>query len=107
MEGVQSGESLLDIIFYLNDITSIDSEIISVKYLGLWQMVDSGYIRIPTAIPPSKNAVTCEELRSSQWLEYMHKDVECAFGIMKTRWRILKTAIRLTSLKSLCRKPKV
>ena len=97
MEGVKSGESLPDVLFYLDDIT-VDGEIIAVKYQGTWQMVDNGYIKVPTAIPPSKNAVTFEELRWSQWLESMRKDVECTFGILKARWRILKTAIRLLSL---------
>ena len=30
----------------------------------------------------------------------MRKDVECAFGILKGRWRILKTGIRLHSIAS-------
>lgn len=30
----------------------------------------------------------------------MRKDVECTFGIMKGRWRILKTGIRLHSIQS-------
>ena len=43
--------SLPGVIFYLDDIT-IDGDIISVKYLGPWQMVDNGYVRVPTTIPP-------------------------------------------------------
>jgi hypothetical protein len=35
------------------------------------------------------------ELRFSQWLESMRKDVECTLGILKGRWRALKTGIRL------------
>jgi hypothetical protein len=31
-----------------------------------------------------------DEIRRSKWLELLHKDVECTFGIMKGRWRILK-----------------
>ena len=61
-------------------------------------MVDNGYVKVLTAIPLSKNAVTSKELRWSQWLESMQKDVECAFGILKAGWRILKTTIRLLSL---------
>jgi hypothetical protein len=35
------------------------------------------------------------EIRWSKWLESMRKDVECTFGILKGRWRILKSGIRL------------
>ena len=48
--------------FYLNNI-KVDGEVVAVKYLGAWQMVDNGYINWTTAIPPSKNSVTFEELR--------------------------------------------
>jgi len=33
----------------------------------------------------------------SWWLESMRKDVECTFGILKRRWQILMTGIRLHS----------
>ena len=36
-----------------------------------------------------------DETRWSRWVESMHKDVECTFGILKGRWRILKTGIRV------------
>ena len=75
MAGVKTGETLPDTFLNLGDIT-IDSEIIAVKYQGTWQMVDNGYVKIPTAIPPSKNAVTFEELRWSQWLKSMQNDVK-------------------------------
>jgi Plant transposon protein len=35
------------------------------------------------------------EKRLSQWIESFRKDVECVFGILKGRFRILKTGIRL------------
>ena len=34
-------------------------------------------------------------MRFSKWLESMQKDVECTFGILKGRFRILKTGIPL------------
>jgi hypothetical protein len=40
---------------------------------------------------------------SPQWLESMRKDVECTFGILKGRWRILKSGIRLHSAKAVDR----
>ena len=42
-----------------------------------------------------KHTLYIRETRWSQWLESMRKDVECTFGIMKGRWRILKSGIRL------------
>ncbi|KAI2500765.1 Plant transposon protein [Fragilaria crotonensis] len=42
-----------------------------------------------------KHTCNRSELRFSQWLESLRKDVECTFGILKGRWRILKTGIRL------------
>jgi len=35
------------------------------------------------------------EIRWSEWLESMRKDVECTFGILKGRWRILKSGVCL------------
>ena len=35
------------------------------------------------------------ETRLSEWLESMRKDVECTFGILKGRFRILKAGIML------------
>jgi DDE superfamily endonuclease len=42
-----------------------------------------------------KDTCNRSELRFSQWLEALRKDVECTFGILKGRWRILKTGIRV------------
>lgn len=47
-----------------------------------------------------KNPVTYKEMRWSKWLESMRKDVECTFGIMKGRFRILKIGIRLKKIDS-------
>jgi hypothetical protein len=45
-------------------------------------------------------AETMLEKRFSEWIESMRKDVECTFGILKGRWRILKTGIRVHGLKN-------
>ena len=42
-------------------------------------------------------------MRWSKWLESMRKDVECTFGIMKGRFRILKVGIRLQKIESVDR----
>ena len=36
-----------------------------------------------------------DEIRWSKWLESMHKDVKCTFGILKGTWCILKSGIQL------------
>jgi hypothetical protein len=42
-----------------------------------------------------KKTLDQREIRSSQWLESMRKDVDCTFGILKGRWRILKAGVRV------------
>ena len=49
---------------------------------------------------PFKNTTYRDEIRWSEWLESMRKDVKCAFGILKGRFRILKTGVRLHAIKS-------
>ena len=70
-------------------------EIINEKYKGAYVIVDNGYLKWSTTIPPMKTSSKWSEIRFSQWLESLRKDVECAFGILKSRWRILKTGIRV------------
>lgn len=47
-----------------------------------------------------KNWSSYRQLRWSEWLEAMRKDVECTFGILKGRWRVLKTGIRLYGIEA-------
>ena len=71
MNYIHAGKSLPKMFFFNLDDITVDGEIVAVKYLGAWQMVYNGYINCTTAIPPTKNPVTYEELRCSQWLESM------------------------------------
>ena len=49
---------------------------------------------------PYEKTVYRNETRWSKWLESMRKDVECTFGIMKGRFRILKAGIRMHGVNS-------
>jgi hypothetical protein len=69
--------------------------VVRVKYVGAWLIVDNGYLNWATTVPPIKSSCSCPDIRFSQWLESMRKDVECTFGIMKGCFRILKSGIRL------------
>ncbi|KAI2499538.1 Plant transposon protein [Fragilaria crotonensis] len=76
-------------------VTTGEDEVEDVTIKGAYVIVDNGYLRWPTTIPPMKDTCNRSELRFSQWLEALRKDVECTFGILKGRWRILKTGIRV------------
>jgi hypothetical protein len=77
-----------------------DGGVNSVKYTGDWLIVDNGYLAWPTHVPPFKTHAAYKELRFSKWVESMRKDVECTFGIMKGRFRILKTGIPLHGIEA-------
>ena len=77
-----------------------DGGVNSVKYTGAWLIVDNGYLAWPTHVPPFKTHAAYKELRFSKWVESMRKDVECTFGIMKGRFRILKTGIPLHGIEA-------
>ena len=74
-----------------------------IRYQGAWLMCDNGYLHWPTLIPPSKDWRHIRETRFSQWLESMRKDVECTFGIMKGRFRILKAGVRVHGVEAVDR----
>ncbi|KAG7336915.1 DDE superfamily endonuclease [Nitzschia inconspicua] len=69
--------------------------IIKERYKGGWLIVDNGYLNWGVTIPPMKDTDTRAQYRFSKWLESMRKDVECTFGILKGRWRVLKSGIRV------------
>lgn len=96
--GLKSGNVLDNFTFELYDFNSND-EIIKVKYRGPWLIVDNGYHMWSVTIPPFKTTTSRKEIRFSEWIESIRKDVECTFGILKGRWRILKTGIRLRGLR--------
>jgi hypothetical protein len=91
---LNEGRMLQDCAFELYERNSI-GEVVKAKYRGAWLIVDNGYLNWSTTIPPIKRTCNRAEIRFSAWLESIRKDVECTFGILKSRFRILKTGIRL------------
>ena len=83
--------------FELYDYDEND-EVIIQKYCGCYVIVDNGYLRWSVTVPPIKKTAFRTEIRFSDWLESMRKDVECTFGILKGRWRILKYGVRTYEL---------
>ena len=75
-----------------------NGNIVEVCYYGVWFMVDNGYLSWSCTVPPYKDATTYKEIRFSEWLESMRKDVECTFGILKGRFVILRYGVRFQSI---------
>ena len=94
MRKLHSGDILDDNIFDLYAYNGT-GQIVKQRYRGCWLLVDNGYLARPTTVPPIKWTTSRMEIRFSAWLESLRKDVECTFGILKGRWRILKSGIRL------------
>ena len=93
---LKKGKIVTDNVFELFDYNDNDNVIIfSIKYREAWLLVENGYLNWSTTIPPLKQTMMHKETRWSEWLESVRKNVECIFGILKDRWRILKSGIRL------------
>jgi len=98
VRGIRDGDHLNDVEFELFERRHGD--IITIKYRGGYVIVDNGYLRWSATVPPYKVTNKLTEIRWSKWVESMRKDVECAFGILKGRWRILKTGVRVQGVES-------
>ncbi|CAN0110840.1 unnamed protein product [Ectocarpus sp. 6 AP-2014] len=64
---------------------------------GCYVLVDNGYHKWQILIEPSKYPLSENDLLFSKRLESVRKDVECFFGILKGRFRILKLAMAYQS----------
>ena len=60
--------------------------VISVKYKGVYVIVDNGDLQWSCTVPPFTITSNIDEIHWSKWLESTRKDVECTFGILKRRW---------------------
>jgi hypothetical protein len=60
---------------------------------GGYIIVDGGYQSAPCLVDPMHDANGVKEVHWSEFLESVRKDVECAFGILKTRFRMLRNGV--------------
>jgi DDE superfamily endonuclease len=74
--------------------------VVSIDYKGVWLIVENGYLSWSITIPSMKTTIDRQEIRWSEWVESIRKDVESTFGILKGRFQILKTDIRLHGVNS-------
>jgi hypothetical protein len=101
MTDLKNGQIMDDMFFELYERGGADGNtIVKRRYQGAWLLVDNGYLAWPTTAPPIKTTSSRVEIRFSSWLKSMRKCVECTFGILKGRWRILKSGIRLAGVEN-------
>jgi hypothetical protein len=94
ISGIHDGIVLGDVIF---ELLAHDKKgcIKTLQFSGAYIIVDNGYLDWSCTIPPYGVSNNIDKIRWSKWLDSMRKDVECTFGILKGRWRILKSGVRL------------
>ncbi len=92
--GIYEGTFLSEVEFDLLEQDD-NNEIVSAHYRGVWLMVDNGHLSWPTTVPQMKDAITYDNICFLKWLESMRKDVNCIFGILKGRFRILRTGVQV------------
>ena len=68
-----------------------------VRMKGVYYLCDGGYHRWTCMIPPFRHTSSRADRLWSKWVESVRKDVECCFGILKGRFRILRSGIVLQS----------
>ncbi len=94
ISGIQDGYLLNNVNFELLQHNKAGN-VVTVKYKGVNVIVDNGYLQWPCIVPPFSVANNIDEMCWSKLLENMQNDVECTFGILKVRWHLLKTGIRV------------
>ena len=74
---IKSGHILDDYTFELLERRGENGDnIVPVTYQGVWLVVDNGYHNWSITVPPFSNSSRYDEIRWSEWLESMRKDVE-------------------------------
>jgi hypothetical protein len=73
----------------------IDADGVPRRCKGGYIIVDGGYSDESWLMDPFGIGCSLEEKRYSEWVESVRKDIECAFGILKARFRLFLNPIQL------------
>ena len=68
---------------------------------GAYLIIDGGYPKNANLVNPLSELVDENSIRWSEWLESTRKDVECFFGVLEIRWRMLKNPIQYHDMRSI------
>ncbi len=97
--GIRDGMILSDNKFNLLSYNG-DKNIVQTTYTGVCIIVDNLYLSWSCTVPPFLITNKIDKMRWSKWIELMRKKVECTFGILKGRWRILKSWVRISNVEN-------
>jgi Plant transposon protein len=86
---VKRGKVFKDVEFSITD----ENEGVH-KCKGVYFICDGGYPKDSYLINPFGARSDMAEVYWSEWLESVRKDVECTFGVLKARFRILRNGMR-------------
>ncbi len=92
VSGIRDGTVLDDVNFELLACNK-DGKVKQLRFNGAYLIVDNGYLNWSCTVPHFAVINNVDEIHWSKLLESMRKDVECTFGILKGRWRILKAGV--------------
>ena len=85
-----------DLYSDIQTVYNTDGTRLAVK--GVHLICDNGYHKIPSMICPMSFRTDMKDVFWSEWIESVRKDVECTFGILKQRFRILKNPFQYHDL---------
>jgi hypothetical protein len=97
ISGIRDGLLLSKNKFNLVSYDS-DKNIVQTTYTGVYVIVDNRYLPWSCTLPPFSMTNKIDKTRWLKWIESMRKDIECTFGILKGRWRILKSGVRISGV---------
>lgn len=89
IQAVRKGQKWGDVVFEVFDAHGNTKE-----ETGVWFICDNGYHRWSCLMSPFAYCSSEEKIRWSEWVESVRKDIECFFGIVKARFRLLRDGIQ-------------
>ena len=99
LSGIRDGLILSENEFNLVSYDSNKNRV-QTTYTGVYVIVDNGYLPWSCTVPSFSMTNKINKMRWSKWIELMRKDIECTFLILKGRWRILKSGVRISGVEN-------
>lgn len=80
-----------------NVFKTVDLNLLVTNWKGCYLITDQGYLKRSIFVDTSTYSYAKNHVMWGEWLESVRKDVECTIGILKSRFRFLKNAVKFHS----------